>query len=169
MTRARHIDASALIRKLWHYCNVLRDDEVLRKWLKQQTTSEAQQELIKSISKDVKAGCRSVAARARTTVEQHHFRQRIHDLGTRLSPADRLVEPAGKVGGIAQQWQLELGRWLFHAFEVYGCQCLEEGIKRLRGCSRPFLLVVLSQGLQSQPPGRLIAAIQRSNVLLELR
>jgi type I restriction enzyme M protein len=26
MTRVRHVDASALIRKLWHYCNVLRDD-----------------------------------------------------------------------------------------------------------------------------------------------
>lgn len=105
------------LQKLRNSCNALRDDEVLRKWLRQQTASEAQQRLIASISRDVKAGCRAVAVRARNVLQQQHFRQHIHDLGSRTAaPAGKALPPnTDASNGKRSQalWRLELGRWLF--------------------------------------------------------
>jgi CHAD domain-containing protein len=101
------------LQKVRDSCNALRDDEVLRKWLRQQTASEAQQQLIKCISKDMKAGRRVVAARARKLILQNHFRRHIHDLESRARAAERI-----EVGGsLADHSQLELGRWLFHVLD----------------------------------------------------
>lgn len=109
------------LQKIRNSCNALRDNEVLRKWLRQQIASEAQQRLVKAISKDVKAGCRAVATRARNVIQQRHFRQHIHDLAARAAgPEDRVHSTSTDVSSLRQNQttatlgQIELGRWLFH-------------------------------------------------------
>lgn len=95
------------LQKIRNSCNALRDDEVFRKWLRQQTASEAQRRLIASLSRDVKAGCRAVAVRARNVIQQQHFRKHVHDLGARTTDGKARPTNARTV------WRLELGRWLF--------------------------------------------------------
>lgn len=101
------------LQKVRDSCNALRDDEVLRKWLREQTACEAQQRLIKCISKDMKAGCRVVAARARKLILQNHFRRHIHD----LEPRAGIVKSVESGSSLTDHWQLELGRWLFHVLD----------------------------------------------------
>lgn len=89
-------------------CNVLRDDEVLRKWLRNLPDSDPQQELLKSISKNIKAGHNEAAKRARALLQRRHFLRHVDEW--------RSDAPAGHGStALPAVWRGPLGRSLFES------------------------------------------------------
>lgn len=138
------------MQKIRKSCNSLRDDEVLRKWVRQQSGSDRYKALLESLAKGIKSGYSAVSERARNLIQRQRFRQRIQKAlpldecpsdAVDHSPLNSRSEPDTSNSA---SWRHELGKWLFrvlneviqavpkHADDPNELHQLRIAVKRLR-------------------------------------
>lgn len=111
------------MQRLRKSCNVVRDEEVLLKWLKKQPRTDPQQKLVKTLSKSIKDAYPAVIKRLQKSVPDHRFQQQIRKLSPLREETDKQDGPAHadswdqfEMNGAVYPRRL-LGRWLFHVLD----------------------------------------------------